>query len=1008
MAKKQRSNNPITSSALRPLAEERLHQKKLAAQDSALANQHSHFSTGVSALSTSSSPEEILKIVHELNVHQIELEIQEEELARTRLELEESLEVYTELYDFAPTGYLTLGHDGSILKTNLTATKMLGVDRAGLPGMNLKAFVFPEDYRVIDELLETVFSKGVPGNCEVKLLEHPTFSRRTVRIDAAISEIAQECRVMLSDITEYKQTEIELHRLNRALMATNSCNQVLIHTTDEFELLDHICNIMVDIGGYRMAWVGYAEHDKEKTIRPVARAGYDDGYINSITITWADVTLGHGPTGTAIRTGEPCNICDIRTEPKFKPLLRQALEQGYASVQSLPLKTAGEVFGAITIYSDIPNAFSPKETELLTALVDNVSYGITMLRNKGAKEHAENELIASNARLSQALEAAHAGVWEWNLKTNENIWSEELWTLYGLKRSSEKPSFKLWADSILPDDREKTIEFVSKATANETEVNIKYRVFYPDSSVHWIMSRGKPFRDNKGEVVRYIGTVIDITEQKQTEKALVESEERFRVLFESHSAIMLLLDPKTGNIIDANRAASEFYRWPVKKLCTMRIHDINTLPPEEIGLVLEKWKSADKLNFLFTHRKADGSISDVEAFGCKIDLRGKAIIYLIIHDITERKHAAEESDRLKTAFLANISHEIRTPMNGIIGFSELLKDPHLTGEEQIEYIDLIHKSGERMLNLINDLMDISKIDAKEVKVVMTETSINKLLQDIMAFSKHEADRRGLRLSCTTGVSDEESIITTDSVKLNQILTNLIQNALKFTSKGGVDIGYTRKGNMLEFYVIDSGIGIAADKKAQIFERFNQADISLTRAYEGAGLGLSISKGFVELMGGTISVESIEGAGSTFTFTLPYNPEYPALTTQYSVLSTQHSEHCILIVEDDEVSTLLLKRNLKEENITLLCAENGWEAVELVQHHPEINLVLMDIKMPIMNGFDATKLIKQQRPDLPVIAQSAFTSKEDKEKAKAAGCDNFITKPINKNELLDMMNKLLKL
>ena len=414
---------------------------------------------------------------------------------------------------------------------------------------------------------------------------------------------------------------------------------------------------------------------------------------------------------------------------------------------------------------------------------------------------------------------------------------------------------------------------------------------------------------------------------------------------------------------------------------------------------------------MFTHRKADGSISDVEAFGCKIDIRGKAIIYLIIHDITERKHAAEESDRLKTAFLANISHEIRTPMNGIMGFSELLKDPHLTGEEKIEYIDLIHKSGERMLNLINDLMDISKIDAKEVKVVMTETSINKLLQDIMAFSKHEADRRGLRLSCTTGLSDEESIITTDSVKLNQILTNLIQNALKFTSKGGVDIGYTRKGNMLEFYVIDSGIGIAANKKAQIFERFNQADISLTRAYEGAGLGLSISKGFIELMGGTISVESIEGAGSTFSFTLPYNPvnTLPSLlSTQYSSLSTLHSKLCILIVEDDEVSTLLLKRNLKGENITLLCAENGWEAVEFVQHHPEINLVLMDIKMPIMNGFDATKLIKQQRPDLPVIAQSAFTSKEDKEKAKAAGCDNFITKPINKNELLDMMNKLLKL
>ncbi|MEI7788109.1 MAG: response regulator, partial [Chlorobiaceae bacterium] len=180
-------------------------------------------------------------------------------------------------------------------------------------------------------------------------------------------------------------------------------------------------------------------------------------------------------------------------------------------------------------------------------------------------------------------------------------------------------------------------------------------------------------------------------------------------------------------------------------------------------------------------------------------------------------------------------------------------------------------------------------------------------------------------------------------------------------------------------------------------------------HEGSGLGLSISKAYVAMLGGSFKVKSTEGTGSTFSFNLPFNPVHtqPSVSgTQHSALRTQHSEHCILIVEDDEVSTLLLKRNLKGENITMLCAENGLEAVEVVQQHPEINLVLMDLKMPIMNGFEATKLIKHQRPELPVIAQSAFTSKEDKEKAKEAGCDNFITKPISKSELLDMMAKLL--
>ena len=399
---------------------------------------------------------------------------------------------------------------------------------------------------------------------------------------------------------------------------------------------------------------------------------------------------------------------------------------------------------------------------------------------------------------------------------------------------------------------------------------------------------------------------------------------------------------------------------------------------------------------------------------------GKPLRMLGTHtDITERKNIlteliaakehAEESDRLKSAFLANISHEIRTPMNGILGFSALLKEPHLTGEEQEEYLDLIEQSSQRMLNLINDLIDISRIEAGETKLQITATPVNKVLLDLYAFFMPAISTKKLRLHCTPGLPDNESIIETDSGKLAQILTNLIQNALKFTRTGTIDFGYTRQGTTLEFYVTDTGIGIPDDMQQKIFDRFRQVDNTLTRNHEGSGLGLSISKAYVAMLGGSFKVKSTEGTGSTFSFNLPFNPVHtqPSVSgTQHSALRTQHSEHCILIVEDDEVSTLLLKRNLKGENITMLCAENGLEAVEVVQQHPEINLVLMDLKMPIMNGFEATKLIKHQRPELPVIAQSAFTSKEDKEKAKEAGCDNFITKPISKSELLDMMAKLL--
>lgn len=311
-----------------------------------------------------------------------------------------------------------------------------------------------------------------------------------------------------------------------------------------------------------------------------------------------------------------------------------------------------------------------------------------------------------------------------------------------------------------------------------------------------------------------------------------------------------------------------------------------------------------------------------------------------------------------------------------------------------------------MLNLINDLMDVSRIDANETKLEIGETSVNKLLLELAQFFKLAVYKKDLRLRFTAGLGDDESVIETDGGKLAQILTNLLQNALKFTTKGGIDFGYTRIGDMLEFFVIDSGIGIPDEKKEIIFDRFHQVNNSLTRAHEGAGLGLSISKAFVEMLGGSLRVESAVGAGSTFSFTLLYVSKYALRAPVAKKTDDSPPAVTILIAEDDELSTLLLRKNLKGEDVTILRAENGWEAVELVGHHPEISLVLMDIKMPVMNGFEATKLIKELRPDLPVIAQTAFTSPTDRKKARDAGCDRFISKPIYKSELLELIVEML--
>ncbi|MDD3162404.1 MAG: PAS domain-containing sensor histidine kinase, partial [Bacteroidales bacterium] len=264
---------------------------------------------------------------------------------------------------------------------------------------------------------------------------------------------------------------------------------------------------------------------------------------------------------------------------------------------------------------------------------------------------------------------------------------------------------------------------------------------------------------------------------------------------------------------------------------------------------------------------ADGSISNFVIVMDDVTEKKRMINELII-----AKDRAEESERLKSAFLANMSHEIRTPMNGILGFAELLKEPDLTGEEQQQYIAIIEESGARMLNIINDIISISKIESGLMKVNIQPSNINDQIEFIYTFFKPEVERKGMTLSCTYTLPSEKSILLTDKEKVYAILINLVKNAIKYSEKGSIDFGYTKKGDFLEFYVKDTGMGIPKERQEAIFERFIQADITDQSALQGAGLGLSIAKAYIEMLGGDLWVESEVGKGSTFYFTLPYPTE----------------------------------------------------------------------------------------------------------------------------------------
>ena len=1227
MVKKQHSIRPAVPSDLRSLAEERLHQKKLIIPDQ------------------STSQDTMMRMVHELEVHQIELEMLNEELMLSRDELvisrnkmTESLERYTELYDFAPVGYLTLAPDGRILEANLTASRILGVERSLLRGNHVQDFFITGDFSFFKAMLDAVFIWKKRGSCELMLLardtqhpqDHHTPTHHILRLDAAVNDNAQECRVILTDITEQKQTEEALCKSERNFRSITEQMADEVFVIDSVGTLTYVSPVVEKL-------FGYLPHE----------------------------VIGHPFTDYILSEDIP-----------------EALQ---VFNNTLQFKTANQTFECTLKRKD--SSLFDGEIHLQYYQDQDISGMIGLISDISDRKLGALRLQETIDHYEATIEAAQIGTWDWNVQTGEVIFNNRWFEIIGYSPEELAPEgIQTSINLAHPDDFKESRAIAEKHFNGESPYyEIEYRMKHKNGHWVWFLDRGRLIsRTPDGKPLRMLGTHIDITNRKQAEQALLTSERKFRSITEQmaemvfltdsngtltyvspaaeslfgnlshemvghsfteflaeeeiaealalfHETVLQQLNTRTveikfrkksdafflgevhfqyyqdnetcggiGMILDITERKhqdilTKQYELELKekehflaciyqevnlsisvvdvrpdggfrfkginpiheKLTGISSKEITDKTPEEflepeVALTvihnyercIQKGKAiqyeesipflgrqtwwettlnpvrneaghifriigtsknitkqklaVDQLKILSTAVEqspavvmitdAHGTIAYVNPMFTELtgysaeEIKGKnpqilqsgltpksvydelwktilsgsiwrgewqnkkkngklfwesAVISAIQNqegvitsfvavkeDITEQKKMlaeliaakehAEESDRLKSAFLANISHEIRTPMNGIIGFSELLKEPHLTGEEQAEYVDLIQQSGRRMLNLINDLIDISRIEAGETKLQITPTPVNKVLRDLHVFFMPAISQKKLQLRSTPGLSDAESIIETDNGKLAQILTNLLQNALKFTVTGSIDFGYTRQGTTLEFYVIDTGIGIPDKMQEKIFDRFRQVDNTLTRNHEGSGLGLSITKACVAMLGGKLSVRSAEGAGSIFTFTLPYNPvktsdlsspvQPSLLNPKLSGLGTQP---CILIVDDDAVSRVLLVKTLQRENMTVLTAVNGQEAIDQVRHHPEISLVLLDLQLPLLNGYEAATAIKQHRPELPVIAQSALTSKEDKQKARQAGCNTYITKPINKTELLNLITELLK-
>ncbi len=524
-------------------------------------------------------------------------------------------------------------------------------------------------------------------------------------------------------------------------------------------------------------------------------------------------------------------------------------------------------------------------------------------------------------------------------------------------------------------------------------------------------------------------SVRNISERKLIEQELSLSEKRYKALFENRHTVMLLINPVNGEIVNANPAAEKFYGYPVNLLESMNISDLNILTTEEILAEMNRSRKKEKNRFIFRHKLSNGDIRMVEVFSGPVLHDGKELMFSIIHDITEKqklyqeledtnselikaKHIAERSNQLKSAFLANMSHEIRTPLNGILGFAELLSLENIDDLQRKKYAGIITESGKKLLDIINDILDLSKIEAGEINLNFEEFDVVQLFNDIYLFHL-ERQIPGLRFDFIKP-SAERILIVSDKTRLFQIVNNLLSNAFKFTKKGLISLGYRLSGSELIVDVKDTGIGISNEFQSAVFDRFVQLENS-DLGVKGTGLGLSIVKSLCKLLGGDIELYSETGKGSHFKVTIPVNntlgnqepsnsnskPEKLKMGELKTLIGT------VIIAEDEEINREFFYNALNKSDIRIFFAKNGVEVVELAHKYPDADLILMDIKMPILNGLEASKRILKDFPDMKIVAHSAYAREEDLARNIEAGCIDYMSKPFKVNVLIEMLGKYLK-
>jgi PAS domain S-box-containing protein len=927
---------------------------------------------------------------------------------------------YVALIDEANDALVVLDDRGRVMEANRRASEFYGRTRDALIGMQVREVLPPEARTETDRRLAQVLKEGsglfdavhvradgttFPVEVSARLVTGPGAERRVI--------------VVVRDVTSRRADADRIRRLNRMLRTLSNVNELLVRGPEEQHLFDEVCRISVEQAGFMVAWIGLADRTAGR-VKVAAAAGAHD-FLDDLELHWDGGPLAAGPTGTAIREGRTVALGAFDDDGRGVPWSDLGREQGFGSCAATPIRRGGEVTGTLTLYSAELRAFDPELVGLMEEMAADIGFALTTIDNRRRSFEADEKARETETRFRTFIEKAPLaiGLSREGTTVYANEKFLELWRYRSNDDVVGRSVLEHWAQHVRPLIAER-IRRRALGLPTQPEDMIAQR---SDGTMFPAHLETVAVELPDGPVTAAF--ITDETERKRAEEALRESELRLRQIAEGIDQVVWLADAPLSRLLYVSPASIEVYGRAPEELYadpSLRLAAVHPDDAERVHAAMETKQARGDYDESYRIVRPDGTVRSIRerAFPLR---NADGEVYRVVgvsRDVTHErallvaKDAAEQASRAKSSFLAHISHEIRTPMNAVLGYAQLLLRDDALGDPQRQKVEVIHSSGSHLLQVLNDVLEMSKIEAGRASLTVAPFDLRGMLADVESMFRVLTAAKGIALEVECDASLPRKL-EADGAKIKQVVINLLSNAVKFTESGKIALRASctpaaADRQMVRIGVEDTGIGIDAEGRGRLFQTFEQ--LAAGARIGGTGLGLAISRNFAQLMRGDVTVQSTPGAGSLFMFTFEAKiaEVAPAVGDLRGVpvrIAGDKPRPKILVVDDIATNRAMCSELLSRVGFETRDASNGEEAVAVHETwHPE--LVLMDLRMPGMNGFDATRRLRASGSKARIVALTASGLSDAEPEALGAGADLFLRKPYDDRDLLRRIGELLGL